>query len=171
MLFNSYTFIFLFLPLALIVYFLFGSKRVVLAKSWLVFASLFYYAWWNPLYLGLLLASMFANYGIGNLLGAKSFPLPARKLLLGIGITANVLLLCYFKYTFFIINNINTVFETNWNIGSIILPLGISFFTFQKIAYLCDSFKRETKCYRLLDYMLFIVFFPSTDCRPNRTSS
>ena len=152
MLFNSYEFIFLFLPITLIVFFAIGkvgSHRI--AISWLVGASLFYYGWWNPAYLGLIFASILFNYGIGVYLGSvanshtKLFS--RKKLILTIGIVGNLAVLGFYKYANFFIDNINTIASTNYNLEKIILPLAISFFTFQQIAcsgqVLPDTFFRE----------------------------
>lgn len=107
MLFNSYEFIFLFLPITFFVYFYLNKQRLtVAAKAWLVFASLFFYSWWNLIYLPLILGSMLFNFAIGTALG-KGPIFKNRRKLLGAGITSNLLALGYFKYADFFINNIN----------------------------------------------------------------
>jgi alginate O-acetyltransferase complex protein AlgI len=158
-LFNSYIFIFLFLPTTLFVYFFLNSRKLTLAsKAWLVFASLFFYGWWNPIYVPLILGSILFNYAIGvTLSGAKN---SQSKLILVSGITGNLGLLAYFKYMDFFITNINYLTSGHIRLLQIILPLGISFFTFTQIAYLVDAYRRLAKEYSLLNYFLFVTFFP-----------
>ena len=162
MLFNSYVYILLFLPLVWIVYFLLNKYKLsLLSRSFLVFASIFFYSFWNIKYLPLLLSSLLVNYSIGN-----SFKYHKKKVILIIGIIFNVLLLGYFKYMDFFINNINNIFHFNIPLLHIALPLAISFFTFQQIAYLVDSYRGETKEYNFLNYILFITFFPQLIAGP-----
>jgi alginate O-acetyltransferase complex protein AlgI len=158
-LFNSYIFIFLFLPATLIVYFLLNNRKLTLAsKAWLVFASLFFYGWWNPIYVPLILGSILFNYAIGvTLSGAKN---SQSKLILVSGIAGNLGLLAYFKYMDFFITNINYLAGGHIRPLQITLPLGISFFTFTQIAYLVDAYRRLAKEYSLLNYFLFVTFFP-----------
>ncbi len=167
MLFNSYEFIFLFLPITFFVYFYLNKQRLtVAAKAWLVFASLFFYSWWNLIYLPLILGSMLFNFAIGTALGKGSIFKNRRKLL-GVGITSNLLALGYFKYADFFINNINYWMPAG-DIPSLnlALPLAISFFTFQQIAYLVDSYKGETGEYDFLNYAVFVSFFPQLIAGP-----
>ncbi|MCI0501648.1 MAG: MBOAT family protein, partial [Epsilonproteobacteria bacterium] len=125
------------------------------AKGFLVFASLFFYSWWNIVYLPLILVSMLFNYFVGYSLGKK-----ATKSILTIGIIGNVTLLGYFKYTDFFIENYNWVLGTDTPLLNLVLPLAISYFTFQQIAFLVDSYRGETKEYDFLNYAVFIMFFP-----------
>lgn len=167
MLFNSIEFIIYFLPITLVIYFVLNKNKLVeLAKGWLVIASLFFYAYWKLEYLPLILISMIFNYSVGTSLSNSNNLKINKKLVLTIGIIGNLLLLCYFKYFDFLILNINLAFKTNFNYMNIILPLAISFFTFQQIAYLCDSYKQETKEYDLLNYALFVTFFPQLIAGP-----
>lgn len=137
MLFNSYIFIFVFLPIVLLGFHIIGKKgRHRIAISWLVGASLFFYGWWNPAYLGLILASIIFNYAVGFSLGRKP-----SKLALVFGVMINLGLIGYFKYTNFFIDNLNIAIDANINLEQIILPLAISFFTFQQIAYLVDAYR------------------------------
>lgn len=206
MLFNSYEFIFLFLPITFFIYFYLNHKRLTeAAKAFLVVASLFFYSYWNPVYLPLILISMVFNYQIANLLINRnkkfiaqtqsivlspnnqanldnqinsknqantinsynqinsninnqsnlsnqtnnSYPnlntqnpkQPfATKSILIFGIFANLALLGYFKYMDFFISNINYAFNANFNLLNLTLPLAISFFTFQQVAYICDAY-------------------------------
>jgi D-alanyl-lipoteichoic acid acyltransferase DltB (MBOAT superfamily) len=166
MLFNSYTFIFLFLPTVLFGFHLIGKQghhRVAIA--WLVGASLFFYGWWNPAYLGLMLVSIFFNYGIGVSLGGAPKQ-PNKKPILIFGVIVNLGLLAYFKYANFFVDNLNNIAGTDIVLEQIILPLAISFFTFQQIAYLVDAWRGETKEYNFLHYCLFVTFFPQLIAGP-----
>ncbi len=161
MLFNSYEYLLLFLPITLIVYFLFNRWRLTRAgKGWLVLTSLFFYGWWDPRYLPLILASILFNFIIGMTLSRYGGTKGRRKGVLVLGITINVALLCYFKYTDFFITVANNVFRGDFALYRIILPLGISFFTFTQIAYLVDAYYKKVKEYDLLNYSLFVTFFP-----------
>lgn len=166
MLFNSFEFVFAFLPIVFMIYFLLTNNRlVVLSKIWLVVSSLFFYAWWNVAYLPLILISLLFNYLVGSILGQKLTKM-IRKFTLIIGIVVNVALLAYFKYTDFFINNVNALFSTNLPLLKLALPLAISFFTFQQIAYLVDAYKKETTDYNFLNYALFVTFFPQLIAGP-----
>ncbi|MCG8611397.1 MAG: MBOAT family protein [Pseudomonadales bacterium] len=162
MLFNSSLFIFVFLPITVAVYFALNHKQKrSAAKFWLVLASLFFYGYWNPLYLPLISASILINYGLGLRLRAHS-----KKAELIFGITLNVALLAYFKYTDFFLENLNHAFNTDIPLPEIILPLAISFFTFQQIAYLVDCYRAKTDEHNFLNYSLFVSFFPQLIAGP-----
>lgn len=164
MLFNSYEFILFFLPICAIAYFLLNHYRLALAaKIWLILGSLFFYSWWNIKYLPLIVGSIMFNFTIGLMLAKDintKFTFFSRRLLLIFGIGGNLTLLAYFKYTNFLIDNINTIFESNIYAQDIILPLGISFFTFTQIAFLVDAYKFKVKELSYLNYSLFVTFFP-----------
>ena len=168
MLFNSYEYIFLFLPLVFFLYFYLLKKRLIVsAKGLLVFASLFFYSWWNIIYLPLILASMVFNYVIGNSLNDERHRVKvSRKSLLAVGVIANLSFLAYFKYADFFIDNFNSAFGSSVGLLHLVLPLAISFFTFQQIAYLVDSYRRETKEYDFLNYAIFVTFFPQLIAGP-----
>lgn len=172
MLLNSYEFLFVFLPLTLFVFFSLSkwvSSKTAIAS--LVIASLVYYGWWNPIYLVLILFSILSNYLIGCML-CKQYPQPDlnaifyRKAILGIGIAFNLSLLGFFKYTHFFIENINVILSFSFHLRQLILPLAISFFTFQQIAFLVDAYKGETREYSFLHYCLFVTFFPQLIAGP-----
>lgn len=166
MLFNSYGFIFLFLPVTLFVFFKIGKSGFHnIAIAWLVGASLFFYGWWNPAYLGLMLGSILFNYAVGISLTSEEFK-SSRQLILFLGIAANLLLLAYYKYANFFIDSLNQLFGNIFYIDTIILPLAISFFTFQQIAYLVDTYRGETKELNFLHYCLFVTFFPQLIAGP-----
>ncbi|HEY3308896.1 MAG TPA: MBOAT family O-acyltransferase, partial [Desulfuromonadaceae bacterium] len=164
MLFNSFEFILLFLPLTLLVYFVLLRKRLTIAaKSWLLFASLFFYSWWDARYLPLILGSILFNYTIGGLLaeyesGGKR-PV-SKKTIFVIGIAANIGLLCWFKYMDFFIGTANGLLGTQLPLLKIVLPLGISFFTITQIAFLVDAYEGLVEERNLLNYALFVTFFP-----------
>jgi alginate O-acetyltransferase complex protein AlgI len=170
MLFNSYEFIFVFLPITFFIYFYLNHKRLTEAsKGFLVCSSLFFYSWWNVAYLPIILVSMVFNYATGRSLNKacknkrKGF---SKKSILIFGIVFNLLLLGYFKYTDFLIENFNLAFNSNAELLNLTLPLAISFFTFQQIAYLVDSYRQETKEYDFLNYALFVTFFPQLIAGP-----
>ena len=169
MLFNSYAFIFFFLPLTFFIYFYLNKKRLTEAsKAFLVFASLFFYSWWNIVYLPLILISMLFNYTLGRELSQynqKSRTYSAKKIL-SVGIIFNLALLGYFKYSDFFILNINRVMGSDILLLHLALPLAISFYTFQQIAYLVDSYRSETKEYDFLNYAVFVTFFPQLIAGP-----
>ncbi|PIE37694.1 MAG: membrane-bound O-acyltransferase family protein [Gammaproteobacteria bacterium] len=162
MLFNSPEFLFLFLPLCLFA-FSFSAKHWgnEAAIGVLVFMSLVFYAYWNPVYLLLIIGSMIANFKIGHWLGKQH-----SKPLLALGVALNLGLLGYYKYANFFVDNVNYLFNGDWHIGTIVLPLAISFFTFQQIAYLVDSYQGITREYSFLHYALFVSFFPQLIAGP-----
>ena len=164
MLFNSYVFIFSFLPLTLLVYFYLNKKNLHnSSRLFLVFSSLFFYAWWNINYLPIILASVIINYAIGNFLQRIG---KRREIVLTLGIGLNLLLLLYFKYLFFFVENFNVLFNSSIEVVHLALPLAISFFTFQQISYLVGSYRGETAKYNFLDYSLFVTFFPQLIAGP-----
>ena len=147
MLFNSYIFIFLFLPITLLGFHLLGKNgHHRLTVSWLIAASLFFYGWWNPIYIVLIIGSTLFNYSMGSILLARP-----NKLFLSLGIIGNIGTLGYFKYANFFVDNINTLVSNDIILEQIILPLGISFFTFQQITYLVDTYLGKTKEYNFLN--------------------
>lgn len=163
MLFNSYVFIFLFLPITLVGYFTFNHFNATkIAKLWLVIASLFFYGYFNPSYLWIIIISIGINFCISRLFRIKFFDehmLP-KKLLFIFGLLLNVGLLVLYKYLDFIIECANNLFSADFAYMNLLLPLGISFFTFQQLAFFIDSYKGKTPNYSLLDYSLFVTFFP-----------
>jgi len=170
MLFNSYEFIFLFLPVSFFVYFYLNSKRLATAsKGWLVFTSLFFYSWWNISYLPLILVSILFNYTITNTLiefNEKKKNTLSKKALFQIGLVFNIGLLGYFKYMDFFISNTNSVFGSEIGLLHLALPLAISFFTLQQIAFLVDSYEGLVKEKNFLDYTIFVTFFPQLIAGP-----
>ncbi|MCB9989797.1 MAG: MBOAT family protein [Rhodospirillales bacterium] len=162
MLFNSYIYFLLFLPLVCIGYFLLARRHAFAAKSLLVLASLFFYGWWDVSYLPLIIGSCIFNYMTGRSLMRG----PGRKLLLLLGIGVNIGLLGYFKYADFLLENIMILTGQAHGALHIVLPLAISFFTFQQIAYLVDCYKKQAKEYDFINYMVFVCFFPQLIAGP-----
>ena len=103
---------------------------------------------------------MFTNYGVGLTLVNQDRVKISSKTVLAFGIFFNLALLGYFKYTDFFLENFNGIFGSNIPLPHIILPLGISFFTFTQIAFLVDAYKKEAKEYNIFNYMLFVTYFP-----------
>jgi D-alanyl-lipoteichoic acid acyltransferase DltB (MBOAT superfamily) len=166
MLFNSYPFLFLFLPLTLTLFFAImhhGARRIGLL--WLVIASIFFYSWWNPPYLLLLLGSILCNYTLGMVLGNRRTA-TIRSRVLVLGIVFNLTLLGYFKYANFLLETINTLLGTPFFLAPIQLPLAISFFTFQQIAYIVGVYRNEIREKDFLHYCLFVSFFPQLIAGP-----
>ncbi len=159
MLFNSYEFIFLFLPLAAVGFFLFAKVSRGLAGTWLVFASLLFYGWWDPRYIPLLLGSIIFNYLVGQRIARAGSQL-FRRALLTLGVIGNLALLGVFKYTDLFIGTYNSLTGTDIQLVKIVLPLGISFFTFTQIAFLVDVFQRQVREYNPMHYALFVTYFP-----------
>ena len=163
MLFNSTGFLFMFLPLCLL---LFHTLRIHIngnvAIAFLVFCSLLFYGWWNPPYLLLLVGSILLNYYFAS----KLFENHRKKYLVS-AITINLLILGYFKYKNFFLENINLAIGRESELGEIFIPLGISFFTFQQIAFLIDAYDTQIKKNPgFLIYAKFISFFPQLIAGP-----
>ena len=161
MLFNSLEFILAFLPLTLVGFFVIRKFSQDASLLWIVAASLFFYGWWNPIYLILLIGSILFNFSIGKSLSIKK----SRPLLI-FAVAINIGLLAYFKYANFFVDSFNTALAQSIELLPIILPLAISFFTFQQIAYLVDAYKKKTKEHSLLHYSLFVSFFPQLIAGP-----
>ena len=169
MLFNSYEFIFLFLPITLALFFLFGRVSRNLALGWVVVASLFFYAWWRPLNVFIIAPSILVNYVLARILvrvAADKSRARVANAVLVIGIVFNVCFLGYFKYVNFLTAAVNDLTGSNFVLTQVILPLGISFITFQKIAFLIDVHSRRIASFTLRDYCLFVLFFPQLIAGP-----
>src|SRR5581483_10539599 len=162
MLFNSYTFIFGLLPIAIGGFFLLAVYSRRMAAFWLFAISLVFYGWWNPIYVGLLLASIVFNYATGMILAERIQAGESRgaEAILVLGVTVNLLLLGYFKYANFFVNNVNAVTHLHLRLSEITLPLGISFFTFTQLAFLIDCYAGDVREYNFIHYGLFVTYFP-----------
>ena len=169
MLFNSHVFILVFLPITLLGFFLLGeSGRSRAARLWLLAASLVFYGWWSWGYLVLLVATMVVNWSLGRRIHAlleRGSPRRAR-LATTLGISANIGLLAYFKYATFIAGNVVALTGIEFAVEAVVLPLAISFHTFQQIAYLVDVLRGRAERYPLPDYLLFVSFFPQLIAGP-----
>ena len=197
MLFNSYIFIFLFLPLCLVGFYLLQKKQATLAKVWLTCFSLWFYGYFNQSYLLIMVCSIIGNYfihcfivkairnenknvgcgcagnrkaGIENAGNSsikwKEHQVQKSKLFIVMGVILNLLVLFYFKYFDFFIENVNTLFGCSFPLKHILLPLGISFFTFQQISFLVDTYRGELSQISFVDYALFVSFFPQLIAGP-----
>ncbi len=162
MIFSTYKFILVFLPIVFIGYHTLNKfKLFTISKIWLIVASLVFYYIGSPDFFWFFLASVIGNY----IIGSSICKLPQedklqRKILFAIGLIGNIALLGYYKYANFFVDNYNYFAQDDIIMARIILPIGISFFTFQLIAYIVDSYRGETSEYDILDYLLFITFFP-----------
>jgi len=138
------------------------SRRLIIgAKLSLAIASIFFYGYWNYIYVPLIVVSMLVNYGVGiSLVDSEKIRGISKKSILVFGIVFNLGLLGYFKYVDFFLENFNGIFGTDIPLPHIVLPIGISFFTFTQIAFLVDAYKKEAKEYSLINYMLFVTYFP-----------
>lgn len=168
MLFNSYLFIFIFLPITLIGYFSLGRRSPAFARYWLAACSLTFYTWYDYRYLLLLLISILFNYVAGNLIlkHVKQGQSRLAAQFLWLGISCNLLLLGWFKYADFFIENFNSFSLYQLDPMQLALPLAISFFTFQQIAFLVDIRRGLINKIEPLNYVLFIVFFPQLIAGP-----
>jgi D-alanyl-lipoteichoic acid acyltransferase DltB (MBOAT superfamily) len=169
MLFNSYIFVLVFLPVTLLLFYVLGrlgqARAAILT---VVIASLFFYGWWNPIYVPLIIMSILVNYLVGSGIGRANNGSSGggAKTLLIVGIAFNLGLLGYFKYANFFIDSVNVATGSEFTLAPIALPLAISFFSFQQIAYLVDVYQRKAEEYDLLRYALFVTFFPQLIAGP-----
>lgn len=161
MLFNSITFLVFFLPVSLLVYFLLGYLHMNAAKFWLAALSFIFYGWWNPNYLLLLVGSILFNYCCGFLILVLKDKPKSSSFVLTLGILLNLGILIYYKYLLAVMNWLHaTGFYQGSSWGTVILPLGISFFTFTQIAFLVDTKRGKAQERGFLEYVLFVNFFP-----------
>lgn len=168
MLFNSYIFVFAFLPFTWIVYFWLNRRESnKAALTFLTIMSLIFYGYFNLSYLLIICTSICANYLISRLMyGKGKYSTYIKKTAFVVGVTFNIALIGYFKYYDFFLENCNRVFGTSFELHNILLPLGISFFTFQQVSYVIDSYRGETADYSFLEYASFVTFFPQLIAGP-----
>jgi alginate O-acetyltransferase complex protein AlgI len=160
MLFNSFEFLLAFLPVVVAGYFAFNRLSGRWGNAWLVAASLFFYAWWRVEYLALLAASIAVNFTVGRAIMRRAAQgLPTRTILVA-GIAFNLVLLGYFKYANFFMENLAALAGTAAPHLDVILPIGVSFFTFTQIAFLVDAHKRKAAEPDPVNYSLFVTYFP-----------
>lgn len=163
MLFSSMTFLFVFMPVVMAVYLL--SKKEI-RNYILLAASIIFYAWGEPRYLAIMILTIFINY-FGALLIDRHVESRKRKMWLAITIAADLSFLVYFKYFNFIIDNVNAVLQLNMNFIDVIMPIGISFYTFQAMSYLIDVYRREVVAQKDINKLaLYIVLFPQLVAGP-----
>lgn len=170
MLFNSYIFLFLFFPLTLIGYYgLNHAGRHKAALAFLTGMSMWFYGYNNIHYLYLLIFSIIINFSLSyamNRTGSR----PVRLAFLWLGILMDIGILFYFKYFDFFIENFNIAFKTDLALLHLVLPLGISFYTFQQLSYVIDSYRGECSSYSFLEYAAYVSFFPPVNCRSHCVS-
>jgi D-alanyl-lipoteichoic acid acyltransferase DltB (MBOAT superfamily) len=168
MLFNSYIFIFLFFPLAIIGYYILRYRRLdKLATGFLIFMSMWFYGYNSIKYLAILIISIILNYIIVEFMYRFNGKMVIiKKLFFIVGILLNIGILFYFKYYDFFIENVNTIFKTGYGFLGLTLPLGISFYTFQQLSYVIDSYRGQSEKYSLLEYGAYVSFFPQLIAGP-----
>ena len=159
MLFNSVAFISGFLPLVLLGFFACARIGQRTALTWLLLASLFFYGWWNPLWLPLMVASIAFNFCVGAALSGQVSQ-HRRRVVLALGIGVNLALLLHYKYADFLLENLAALLRVPHAAAARELPLGISFFTFTQIAFLVDVHQRKAADLSPLRYGLFVTYFP-----------
>ena len=166
MIFNSYIFVLVFLPVTIIIYNLFNRYKCYnCAKISLILLSLVFYSYYNYSLLFLITASVTGNFICYKLIrGVKNDS--TRKLICILFCVLNLIILFYFKYFNFFIENINFIFAKSILVEKIILPLGISFFTFQQLSFIIDIYRNQEINYSFIDYFLYIVFFPQLVAGP-----
>lgn len=164
MVFSSTIFIFAFLPIVLLSYYILGKK---VRNYVLLLASLFFYAWGGVEYLKILIVSITINYIFGILIDKLRDDIILKKVFLGIGIFLNLALLFYYKYYDFFMKNVNLTFNTDFPLKYIVLPIGISFFTFQGMSYIIDIYRKDGKVNKNpFSVALYISFFPQLVAGP-----
>ncbi len=167
MLFNSYVFVFLFFPIVILGYFILNHfKQYKTSKIFLTGASLYFYGYFNWTYLLIIISSVLLNYLFSNILLSKKINSILRESVFVIALTLNIGSLALFKYFDFFADNINTIFNTSLPTLNLLLPLGISFFTFQQLSYVVDSYKKDVPKYSFFDYALFVTYFPQLIAGP-----
>lgn len=172
MLFNSYIFIFIFLPICLLGYYILNHfNHFKMAKLFLACMSLWFYAYFNTYYLWIIVGSLVLNYGLSFAIHRyeiknKNLTIASRRFFLLLGLLLNLGLFFYFKYLDFFLENINLLFKSHFRLQNILLPLGISFFTFQQLSFIIDRTKQKAPHYDAIDYMTFVTFFPQLIAGP-----
>jgi alginate O-acetyltransferase complex protein AlgI len=159
MLFNSYEFLFVFLPIVIAIFFLLARWDRLGAAAWLSFSSLVFYGYWSPKYVPLLLGSVVFNFYVGRAIAVRAESGAGRALLI-LGVAANLLLLAFFKYCDFFVTAVNDAVGSHIALLGIVLPIGISFYTFTQIAFLADASRGLVREYRFVHYLLFVTYFP-----------
>ena len=160
MLFNSFEFLFLFFPVVFIGFFWIAQTSHRLAAFWLSSVSICFYGFWNPKFVSLLLASIVFNYAMGYVIGGTAKRKAQSKAVLVFSLIVNMVVLGVFKYSNFFISTVNAVTGGTLSLVDVVLPLGISFFTFTQIAFLVDVYRGIAREYSFIHYLLFVTYFP-----------
>lgn len=160
MLFNSLPFIFLFLPIALALFYAIARADHGFAAGFLALASLFFYGWWDIRYVSLLTASVCVNFMLSEAIVRNHSRSRTARTIMIVAVAGNLALLGYYKYTDFFTANLNVLAGAEWTMRKIVLPLGISFFTFTQIAFLVDTYRDIARERKFIHYLLFITYFP-----------
>jgi alginate O-acetyltransferase complex protein AlgI len=162
MLFNSYLFIFGYWPVVVFVFFAIGRRSADLASAWLAIASILFYSWWNWHFTFILLISIAFNYGASRLMirQRSANDSISVKHLLAFAVAANLAALAYYKYMSFFVTSVDMVLNSHLNWQTVVLPIGISFFTFTQIAFLVDTAQGKATEVNLFHYILFVSYFP-----------
>jgi D-alanyl-lipoteichoic acid acyltransferase DltB (MBOAT superfamily) len=163
MIFNSYYFILIFLPLVAVIYF--SVNKYISAKSahfFLLLSSLFFMCLWNIYFTLILLLSVLFNYSCGSAMSNsdEGFSSKRKKIIFLIAVTGNILLLGFFKYTNFLLGSINSLFLTNLHTLNLLIPIGISFYTFMQLAWITDVYRYGGFRYNFISYCFYVTFFP-----------
>jgi alginate O-acetyltransferase complex protein AlgI len=159
-LFNSTVFLFAFLPAVLLAFFLIARAGQLYAALWLALSSVFFYGWWNTAFVPLLIGSIAVNYAVGVRLASRAAQGRAARGTLALGVAFDLLLLGYFKYANFFLSSASAAFGLGLPALDIVLPIGISFFTFTQIAFLVDAYRGGAREYSFVHYLLFVTYFP-----------
>lgn len=166
MLFNSYIFIFLFFPLVLIGYYgLNYAKQYKLALGYVTCMSFWFYGYNSMEYLIMLVLSILVNFMLVEAMSKVKVQM-SRKVIFGAGLLWNLGVLFYFKYYDFFIENVNAALKTEFTLLELMLPLGISFYTFQQLSYVIDYYRGDCEKYSLLEYAMYVSFFPQLIAGP-----
>lgn len=166
MLFNSYIFVFLFFPMVVIGYYWLHHKGMEKAAlGYLILMSMVFYGYNSIQYLAMLVVSILVNYLLVWLMDKAGRP-AGRRLLLVLGLLYNLGILFCFKYFDFFIENVNALFRTDYHFLRLALPLGISFYTFQQLSYVIDSYRKDCERYSFLEYAAYVSFFPQLIAGP-----
>ena len=166
LLFNSYIFLLLFFPLCMVGYFgLNHFRKYDLGQAFLLVMSLWFYGHFNPGYLPIILLSIVGNYLFTRLM-ARTASDKLRKAEMILAVILNLGVLFYYKYFDFFLTNVNRIAGTDFTLHNILLPLGISFFTFQQLSYIIDAYRGEVQQYKFLQYASFVAYFPQLIAGP-----
>ncbi len=167
MVFSSLTFVFMFLPMVIGIYYILPNRQ--LKNVWLLVSSLFFYAWGEPIYVGIMLLSTVNDYSFSRLidLAKKAGKLYKAKIYLICSILFNMGLLGFFKYGNFLVDNLNSIFGTGWHLHDLPLPIGISFYTFQTMSYTIDVYRGHVKAQKkILPIATYVTLFPQLIAGP-----